>query len=195
MNKEYYEPVVGALFTVLRDSNRDGLKVGDTVEVVEVTGGNLFATLRNLTTDRETPYEWLLHTDYFEPVPPFQIIGRNIDASLGIDSMKFGTPLGGTKHDDGKPRMDLLSPQALVEIANVLSVGAKKYDDHNWRKGFDWSRLYGAALRHLLAHMDGEDHDPETGLSHLAHAGCCIMFLIEHESKGLGNDDRYKKEV
>jgi hypothetical protein len=87
--------------------------------------------------------------------------------------------------------MELLSVDALNAIAEVLTFGAKKYEDHNWRKGFDWSRLYGAAMRHLSAHMNGEDKDPETKLSHLAHAGCCLMFLIEHEKRGLGKDDRH----
>ena len=73
-----------------------------------------------------------------------------------------------------------------------MTFGAKKYDSHNWRRGFKWSRLLGAALRHILAFMGGQDKDPETNLSHLAHAACCIMFLLEHEAKGLGEDDRYK---
>ena len=62
---------------------------------------------------------------------------------------------------------------------------------HNWRKGFDWSRLYGAALRHLTAHMNGVNLDEESGLSHLSHAACCLMFLVEHEVRGLGSDDRH----
>ena len=99
---------------------------------------------------------------------------------------------GGTKYDGDKARMDLLSPIALERTARVLTVGAKKYDDHNWRKGFVWSRLIGAALRHLTAWMAGQDRDPETGLSHLDHLACCVMFLQEHEERKLGNDDRYK---
>lgn len=99
---------------------------------------------------------------------------------------------GGIKHDGEKARLDLLSPIALNRTAQVLTFGAKKYAAHNWRNGFNWSRLYGAALRHLLAHMNGEDKDPETGLSHLDHAACCIMFLQEHEAQNLGTDDRYK---
>lgn len=95
------------------------------------------------------------------------------------------------KHDSEKVRMELLSVPALVEISRVMTFGAKKYADHNWRQGFAWSRLYGAALRHLSAHMNGENTDAESGLSHLAHAGCCIMFLIEHEARQLGTDDRY----
>lgn len=104
------------------------------------------------------------------------------------------------KYDSKKPRMELLSVPALIEISKVLTYGADKYTvgdvsgAHNWRKGFKWSRLYGAALRHLTAHMDGDDTDPESGLSHLAHLGCCVMFLLEHEIDGLGTDDRYKSE-
>ena len=96
------------------------------------------------------------------------------------------------KFDEEKNRLELLSTDAIEEIGKVLTFGAKKYDDHNWRKGFKWSRLIGATIRHLFAWMRGEDKDKETGLSHLAHAGCCIMFLLEHEKKGLGIDDRYK---
>lgn len=99
----------------------------------------------------------------------------------------------GVKHDAEKPRMELLSRAALEQIALVMGFGAGKYTDHNWRKGFAWSRLYGAALRHLLAHMDGEDKDPESGLSHLAHLGCCVMFLLEHEQRNLGTDDRHRE--
>lgn len=96
------------------------------------------------------------------------------------------------KYDGGKPPMSLLPSAALKEIAKVLDFGATKYSAHNWRKGLKWSKLYNALLRHIFSHMDGEDLDDETKLSHLAHAGCCILFLLEHELKGLGEDDRFK---
>ncbi len=99
------------------------------------------------------------------------------------------------KNDKEKIRLELLSPIALNEIGKVLTFGASKYADNNWRKGFKWSRLLGAALRHLLAFMGGEDKDPETGLSHLAHLGACVMFLLEHEATHKPLDDRYRKEV
>jgi hypothetical protein len=99
---------------------------------------------------------------------------------------------GGLKFDGEKPRMELLDRHALEQIAKVLTFGAKKYDSHNWRKGILWSRLYGAALRHLLASMDGEDTDPESGLSHLAHLGCCTLFLLWHEQHRRDLDDRYR---
>jgi len=100
--------------------------------------------------------------------------------------------LSGTKHDQEKPRTDLLPSAPLIEIAKVFTFGAKKYDAHNWRGGLQQSRLIGAALRHLLAYNDGEDLDPETGLPHLAHLGCCTLFMLEQHLKGTGEDDRYK---
>lgn len=96
------------------------------------------------------------------------------------------------KDDKEKIRLELLSPIALNAIGEVLTSGAKKYADHNWRHGFKWSRLLGAALRHLLAFIGGQDKDPETGLSHIAHLGCCVMFLLEHEITHKDLDDRYK---
>lgn len=96
------------------------------------------------------------------------------------------------KYDSGKARLELLSTPALFAISRVMTKGAVKYAPHNWRNGFEWSRLIGAALRHIFLWMNGEDKDPETGESHLAHAGCCIMFLLEHEERKLGTDDRYK---
>lgn len=100
----------------------------------------------------------------------------------------------GKKWDAGKVRVDLLSPLALEEIAKVMTFGATKYGDNNWRKGIAWSRVIGALLRHTFAFMRGEDNDPETGLSHMAHAGCCVMFLLEYIVSHKELDDRYKKE-
>lgn len=99
--------------------------------------------------------------------------------------------MGGTKHDNGKPRMSLIPHDAMVAVAEVLTFGAKKYDSWNWAKGFKYSRLLDAAYRHLGAWKEGETKDPESGLSHLAHAACCIVFLIVHERRGLGENDNY----
>lgn len=99
---------------------------------------------------------------------------------------------GGVKHDGEKVRMDLLPAFALEEIAKVMTFGAKKYEAHNWKKGIAYSRLIGAALRHLLAWARGEELDPESGLTHLAHAGCCIVFLIWTHKFRADLDDRSK---
>lgn len=109
----------------------------------------------------------------------------------------FGQVPHGTaiKHDQDKLPLNLLSGEALMQTAAVLKFGADKYAEHNWRSGFQWSRPLAAAMRHLVAFNDGEDKDPESGLSHLAHAACCIMFLLEFEKTHKELDDRYKPNV
>lgn len=102
--------------------------------------------------------------------------------------------MSGVKHDGEKSRVDLVPAGAVLAIADVFTFGAKKYAPNNWRGGFDWSRLIGALERHIAAFKEGEDLDPESGLPHMAHAGCCVMMLLEHQRLGYGRDDRYQTE-
>lgn len=105
---------------------------------------------------------------------------------------QFGTAL---KFDQDKLPLHLLSTEAMNQTAAVLAFGAQKYAEHNWRNGFAWSRPLAAAMRHITAFNAGEDRDPESGLSHLAHAACCIMFLLEFEKTHPHLDDRYKPNL
>lgn len=98
----------------------------------------------------------------------------------------------GTKHDTGKSQLSLIPRAALEAEANVFAFGAKKYSRDNYKLGMDYTRLIDAALRHVNAFNDNETLDPESGLSHLAHAKCCLSMLIYYMSTGVGNDDRYK---
>ena len=99
----------------------------------------------------------------------------------------------GIKQDAGKPPMSLLDRTALEDIARVLGFGAEKYSSQNWRGGIRMSRLTDAALRHLFAYIDGEDLDPESGLPHLAHASCCLMFAQWMAKNRPDLDDRFKQ--
>ncbi len=99
---------------------------------------------------------------------------------------------GGAKFDNDKPPMALLDPHFLTGIATVLGFGAKKYAAHNWRSGIAYSRLIGAAYRHLGAILDGEDVDQESGLQHVYHLGCTIMFLAAFMKDRKDLDDRWK---
>ena len=96
------------------------------------------------------------------------------------------------KHDGEKVRMELLDPYAVEQLAAVLTFGAKKYAPHNWRLGIRKGRLLAALMRHVFAYLRGEDKDPETGLSHIAHAMCCCMFILGLEHR-IDLDDRYKE--
>ena len=97
---------------------------------------------------------------------------------------------GGIKHDVGKDRWDLLPWDAARGVVAVLGFGANRYGDRNWENGMRWSRPYSALLRHVVAWWERDPADPESGLSHLAHAGCCILFLLSYELRGIGEDDR-----
>lgn len=98
---------------------------------------------------------------------------------------------GAKKFDSDKPRYDLVPWDAVEQIVQVLTFGASKYDDRNWELGMDWGRLIAAAFRHLTAWSMGRDRDEESGLSHLAHAGACIVFLLAYSARNKGTDDRF----
>lgn len=95
------------------------------------------------------------------------------------------------KFDDDKVDWSLLPTEATEEILKVFAFGAKKYERFNFRKGFKQSRLIAAAFRHLVSHMRGEDIDPESGLRHLGHLGCCVLMLLTNILDGKDEDDRY----
>ena len=87
---------------------------------------------------------------------------------------------GGRKFDGGKLQYGLVPPLALRETVKVLTFGAEKYEIDNWKNVPDSHRRYfDAAQRHLWAYKEGEITDPESGVNHLAHAICCIMFILD----------------
>jgi hypothetical protein len=88
----------------------------------------------------------------------------------------------GKKHDQDKPDWTLLPFRSLLPVIRVMQFGAGKYGRDNWRQVQDIKRRYlAAAFRHLSAYSDGEKVDQESGESHLAHAVCCLLFLLWYE--------------
>lgn len=101
----------------------------------------------------------------------------------------------GLKHDQEKNRLDLLPFEALESVAEILTLGAAKYTDRNWELGINFNRLFRAALGHLWAWWlrrddgNGPGNDKETGKSHLAHAACCVLFLMTFEIRRMAGFD------
>ena len=105
------------------------------------------------------------------------------DADLGVGESSSDTkPSVAMKHDKKKPRYSLLDRAFVWGIVKVLEFGAEKYEVNNWRKGFQYSRILDAAQRHLDEFSQGNRLDEETGLPHLYHLGCCIMFLSRFDA-------------
>jgi hypothetical protein len=96
------------------------------------------------------------------------------------NDVKQDVPEIGRKFDVGKNKYGLLPPISLDEVVKVLTFGSQKYSENNWMYVEDGeNRYFDAAQRHMWAWKRGELTDSETGLSHLAHAVCCLMFLNE----------------
>lgn len=89
----------------------------------------------------------------------------------------------GLKFDGGKPRPGLLiegMPRALARVADVLTFGANKYQAHSWKQVENGrERYHDAKVRHQLALAGGEVFDAESGIEHLAHEACNVLFLLE----------------
>lgn len=88
---------------------------------------------------------------------------------------------GGVKFDGDKLRFDLIPIRPMQQVAEVYTIGAKKYKDRNWEKGLDWGRVYGALQRHANAWWGGEILDPEDKQHHLASVVWCALALMEYE--------------
>lgn len=92
----------------------------------------------------------------------------------GIKAMKTGV-----KFDQEKPQWTLVPFKAFDHVVEVLTIGARKYAPDNWKKVPNARQRYiDAAFRHMSAYAGGEKLDAETGKNHLAHAVCCLLFLL-----------------
>ena len=133
-------------------------------------------------------YDGMVEIGEVEPIFENVIeISQYEQATYNMDPGK-----GGIKNDDGKNRLELIHPDLLFAIGEVMTLGALKYDDWNWYKGMSWARVYGSMERHMKAWYRGDEHDDESGKPHLWHAACCLMFLIVYQEQQKGRDDRPK---
>ena len=89
----------------------------------------------------------------------------------------------GIKYDTEKEQWHLLPFEVLRDVVKVLMYGARKYAPHNWKSVKPKERYFDACMRHLSAWQNGERIDFETGKNHLAHAICCLIFLLWHDKQ------------
>jgi hypothetical protein len=163
-------------------------KVSDTITKEEYYGVDEFDDMEpaEITIDDEQntmniDLNLNAYTDFTDQEFTFDAIeGHNLK-----DLLSFEEPLilsQGMKFDKNKPDYSLLPFAAVDEVVKVLTYGAAKYDRFNWEK-VEAVRYQAATMRHFSTHMQGEKIDPESGISHLAHAICSLLYLLDFELK------------
>lgn len=80
----------------------------------------------------------------------------------------------------------------LREVMRLYARGAEKYDDHNWRQGYDWTLSIDALFRHFMQFCEGESYDSETQCHHLSSVVFHAFALMEWEKTHPELDNRYK---
>lgn len=107
-------------------------------------------------------------------------VSKTVFSAVDNTSIRFRKT--GVKYDSDKAQWSLLPFAAVAEVVDVLTYGAKKYAPDNWKKVPDARQRYiDAGFRHFTAYAGGEKNDSETGMSHLAHATCCMLFLMSFD--------------
>lgn len=90
-------------------------------------------------------------------------------------------------------RFDLIPVGAMRYVARHFGIGASKYKDRNWEKGYEFSKSYAALQRHLHAFWSGEDMDTDPSLPeptpHLAAAAFHVLALLHYST----NQSRYEE--
>lgn len=114
-----------------------------------------------------------------EPWVPEKFVGRPGDGQ-------------GLRYNDGKPRFDLMPPEALKALAEHYGRGAEKYAARNWERGMDWCKCFASLERHAWAWMGGEDLDPENGSHHMIAVAWNAIALFTYAMRHIGTDDRPK---
>lgn len=144
-------------------------------------------------SDRNTAFEQAHSMWPKQPVQgPEVILTPAIQKQLDEMRAKANIKVEAIKFDEGKVDWTLVPFESLEGMVKVLEFGAKKYDSWNWTTGggFKWTRVLASCIRHIFAFMRGQDNDPESGLSHIYHAQCNLLFLAHY----IGNKEKFNKD-
>lgn len=90
-----------------------------------------------------------------------------------------------------KAPMSTVSAVVMAEVGVAMLEGAAKYGRHNYRAvGVRSSVYYDGTMRHLMAWWEGQDLDPDSGMSHITKAITSLVVLRDAMIQGKCEDDR-----
>lgn len=119
-------------------------------------------------------------------------IGHGSLMQQPISRQTVTDPVTGGQKDVKLQRFDLIPPEFEWALAEAYGVGAMKYADRNWEKGYKWSLSVAALRRHLNAFMAGEWFDPESHggkTPHIISVAWHAVALFIFRTRGLGTND------
>lgn len=117
---------------------------------------------------------------------------RSGGAECGIPGSPKAVPTStAMRFTGGKRRMDLVPPDAIMALADLMTVNGHKYPDRNWEKGMDYSMVLGSLKRHTAEFEAGVDIDPTDNQHHAIKMMWNAMALYCYWNRGVGNDDRH----
>jgi hypothetical protein len=124
--------------------------------------------------------------------PYFEYTEEECDDSRFVSSeVRTVSETGGEKGQK-LARFDLIPPESLWQLAEAYGVGAQKYAERNWERGYSWSLSYAAMQRHANQFWTGEDYDEESQIAHMAsvawHAFAMLYFMSNYEHYGVYDD-------
>jgi hypothetical protein len=98
-------------------------------------------------------------------------------------------PATGGQKGQKPQRFSLIPREFLWALAEHYGIGARKYEDRNWEKGYKWSLTQDALERHYNQFLLGERYDAETGSHHLIAAIWHLVALYIFDIRSLGTND------
>lgn len=95
-----------------------------------------------------------------------------------------------------KAPLSVVPMGVVVEMGVGMLEGTAKYGRHNYRGvGVRSSVYFDATMRHLIAFWEGEDLDPDSGMSHITKALCSLAVWRDAQIQGKCEDDRPPRSV
>ena len=90
-----------------------------------------------------------------------------------------------------KAPLSTLPMNVVAEMGAAMLEGAAKYGRHNYRGvGVRASVYFDATMRHMISWWEGEDLDPDSGLSHITKAMVSLAVLRDAMMQSKCEDDR-----
>lgn len=118
------------------------------------------------------------------------VLDKLLDKAEAQEEVRITSPTGGQKGQK-LARFDLIPMNALWKVAELYGKGSEKYDDHNWRKGYNYSLSMASLLRHYADWSEGQRFDKETGCHQLAAVIFHCLTLMTFEEEHPEMDDRF----